>query len=245
MKMQLKIIATLLAVGAASSTSMAATVFTTEHIDLALRRASPPLPGHPSGWELYIRDKDNEFDSPLATSMVNVESSALRTRPSGSQWDFLGVSAGASVFILPQSQDGALVYMGIGAEDASVLSTVSGDMTLTLQSVGGPGQFSLYRLAGGSPVPVMTSSNGITSADSVAVPINSHIHYNWAFTAAGSYSLGFTITGTPIGAPAPVTSEPFLVSFSVIPEPAHLLLGGLMSSCLLKRSARPARLRPR
>jgi len=202
--------------------STSAATYTTEHVDLALRYPGVS-PQFPSGWELYFNDRDDNSTAPLAGTVVSVLEDAAATRPAGSQWDFLGVAAGQPVFILPQSQDATLVFLGIGAEQVAP-GSVTGSMQLSLASVTGPGQFSLYQASGQTLIVSMASANGITPADSVGVPIDSHIHYNWAFTAPGQYTLGFRINGTPTSVGQPVLSEVFNVQFSVVPEPGVVSL---------------------
>ncbi|HMP16693.1 MAG TPA: hypothetical protein PKD72_06710, partial [Gemmatales bacterium] len=87
-------------------------VFTTEHVDIDIRYG-----GSPAAWEIGWHDEDNNIEYSATEALVFALPASMVTRPAGSQWDFLGTPAGNNLWILPQSQNPNLVYLGVGAEE--------------------------------------------------------------------------------------------------------------------------------
>jgi surface-anchored protein len=135
---------------------------------------------------LDIRDArtavvDDDLDP--ATVELHALPASRTTVPAGATWSFLG-SAGSSVWILPQTQNAALLWPGWNTEDTA------GAVTLKLESVSGPGRFVLYTTgAFGAPSVKFNSADGLP--DTFAVAGGTHAHGNWAFGAAGTYTLTF------------------------------------------------------
>lgn len=123
--------------------------------------------------------------------------------------------AGATAWVLPQSQHPELLWLGIGNGTLSAADFV-GDLKLTLQAVVGPGHFALFfNNAFGQPIPVMNSRDGISPEDALALPLGSHIHCNWAFSAPGHYRVRLVASGTLRAGNTPIASEPTDYYFAV------------------------------
>ncbi|MGB0743372.1 MAG: choice-of-anchor M domain-containing protein [Opitutales bacterium] len=162
-----------------------------------------------------------EFTAAEITPQTNL----AQVRQLGSQWNFIGVAAGASFYVFPQTSNPNVPFLGIGTEEL-VAADWSTDLTLTLTGATGPGQFSLYTESLSTPTELMSTFDGITAGDAVSVAAGTHTHYNWAFTQEGTYSLTFDVSGTHAVDGFKTATETF--TFSVVPEPssAGLLLGG-------------------
>ncbi len=154
----------------------------------------------------------------------------IEARDADALWDFTGVAAGADLYVFPEVEDPTAPYVGIGTEELTV-SDWSTDITLTLTSISGSGvdaggEFSLYTIDtfSGDPVEIMSTNDGISSADAVSQAAGTHEHYNWAFTQLGRYDLTFEVTGTHATNGAEMATATY--SFEAIPEPgtAALLL---------------------
>lgn len=160
---------------------------------------------HPDGFE---------YDS----DQITPETDLTEARLAGSAWDFIGVGSGETFYLFPQSSNPTVPFLGIGTEELTPADW-STNITLTLTGATGPGEFSLYTESLGTPTIYMsTFDGGITGADAVSVPADSHTHYNWAFTEVGSYDLTFQITGTHVTDGAKTANATY--TFSVVPEPA-------------------------
>lgn len=163
-------------------------VMTTEHADIfaAIYSGTLGLYEHDTdGGVYYLPHEVINYVSPLAKL----------TRPAGSQWNFLGVPAGESVWILPQSQNPNLLYAG--ASTLSAPGVFTGGITFQLWDMQGPGEFSLYTTNSfGTPTARMATSNGISpTTDRVTLAAPGHAHFNWAFTAPGIYQLDVSARG--------------------------------------------------
>jgi surface-anchored protein len=174
-----------------------------------------------------------EFEAGDLTAQTN----KTEVRQVGAAWDFTGAAAGDTYYVFPQTDDPAVPYLGFGTEELDPADW-STDITLTLTGFSGPGDFSLYTVDGfGAPTEFISTNGGITG--SVSQAADEHTHYNWAFSALGTYSLTFQADGTHAVDGAATGAETF--TFSVVPEPssAGLLLGvtGLVFAFIRRRRA--------
>lgn len=221
----------------ATGSLMAVTTFTNEHVDIGLVEGSTLEPH----W--HDETNDAEYEPDEAEAFVNPGDAAV-SRPSGTQWDFIGVGSGATYYEIPEGGNPNLPYLGFGAEEATpgafdawnpgdsrgadTSDTWFGVRLLGLSYSGYASnpQFSLWLDDGlGSPVVWMSTNDGI-GTDDVAY-VTSHSHFNFAFTDIGVYDIEFQSFAVQGG--NTVTSDPATYRF-VVPEPgssALLLLGGL------------------
>ena len=131
--------------------------------------------------------------------------------------------AGATIWVLPQSQHPELLWLGIGNGTLSAADFV-GDLKLTLQAVEGPGHFALFfNNAFGQPIPVMNSRDGISAQDTLPLPLGSHLHCNWAFSAPGNYRVRLVVSGTLRAGNTPIASDPTDYFFAVEAPPRPVL----------------------
>jgi surface-anchored protein len=195
-------------------------------------------------WDLHVHHHDlGEFEPGEVILGVDI-TGAHQTVPAGAQWSFLG-SPGASVWVLPQNYNPALLFLGLGTEELADGIFVGDTVTLSLVGVSGPGNFSVYTTSGlGTPTVRMNSGDGISGADSIALLAGGHTHVNWAFTAPGTYQVDFSATGELAGGGGLTSSGPVTYTFEVapIPEPgsAAVLGLGLAALALARAKRRPA-----
>jgi surface-anchored protein len=219
--------------------------FTSGHGDLGL--------GEGSTLELHLHvhgDGEGEEYAPDAV-IIRVPASTYDFvsgnggRPSGSDWDGIGVAAGESYWFLPQSNSGAggaaalsAPFLGIGAEEITLDVFDGNAFTLTLTGASMPdgGNFSLWT-DGFTPTFYMSTADGISAADAFVLDLDSadHAHANWGFTVAGTYELTFTVTAAIDGIEQ---SDTATYTFQVVPEPsayAGLAGAGALALVLLRR----------
>ncbi|MEM1085879.1 MAG: choice-of-anchor M domain-containing protein [Verrucomicrobiota bacterium] len=162
-------------------------------------------------------------------------------RPAGTAWDPLGVPATSSYWYLPSGPGGpggagalGTIYGGLGAEEleAADWSTI----TVTLESVVGPGDFSMWTEDIGGPTFLWASADGIDGSDVATVDPGDHTDNFLGFTAAGIYEITVNFSGTHT--PDGPFSESATYTFQV-PEPSVGLLG-LGAVALLARRRRQA-----
>ena len=126
-----------------------------------------------------------------------LDSTALVTRPVAATYNFLGVAAGEQLYLSNSAGNIASVpYLGWSGESLP-RGVFAGNPRLQLVGMrnNSGGQFSVYSVASGNPTIRMATSDGISSADSFAVSVGSHSHYNVAFSKAGTYEVDLIVTG--------------------------------------------------
>jgi len=146
-------------------------------------------------------------------------------RFSGNDWDFLGVPAGAPLYILPSGGvPRSVPYIGWGTQNPTLYDHGFDRVRITLTGMTGPagGDFSLYTTSANKP---MFTSGGFP-AGSLTLPLGVHTHYNMAFTQPGIYDITFGFEGLD-GAGGPVImtgSDTFRFEIQVVPEPGTVAL---------------------
>ena len=163
--------------------------------------------------------QQNEFGA--ADLQVVIPAATVIPRPAGSQWDPAGVNSGENFFVLPQtemaSEDAGAVFLGWAAEELTEADW-NGDISWTLNSVTGPGHFSVYS-SDLTPNFQMSSADGITAMDSFTVEAGHHEHFNLGFTQPGTYAINLTAAGThnTLGAVTGTGTLNFLVLAPAVP----------------------------
>lgn len=115
------------------------------------------------------------------------------TIPANPDFAFLG-TAGDTVYVLPQTENPLLLWPGLGAEELTP-GDWTGPLSLVLDSVSGPGDFFLYTVDGFGVPTVLWDSTDLVP-NTVSFSAGDHVHFNYAFTALGTYSAGVQVSGT-------------------------------------------------
>jgi len=140
-----------------------------------------------------------------ADVVLNAVSASKTTVPSNSAYAFLG-TAGSPVWILPQTQVSNIVWPGFNTEGVPSGALQGNSVTVRLVSASGPADVSVYTTSSlGSPTVWFDSGNGLP--DTRAFAINTHAHANWAFEAAGTYTVVLEVTGTTSAGTAVTTGQ--------------------------------------
>jgi len=136
------------------------------------------------------------------------------------------------VYWLPESEGDAAnqgtPFAGLGIEELGASDWVGGTINLTLVSVSGPGGVVLWQ-DGFPDADVLFDSAG----DIRSFAAGSHNHFNWGFSAPGSYQLEFAISGNHVDDGFQTASGVF--NFDVVPEPSSVMLGLLGVPALFRR----------
>lgn len=207
------------------------TFLTDDHIDVNVGFTG----GAGGSWSIGPRDDETSTQHTADEALLYVSSAAAASRPGGSEHDFIGVGPGETYFLLPETQNPDVLYLGIagdgiaaGTLDQYDPSTESGGRAagsgrwarLTLTGMSGPGEFSLWKEGDTDPVVFMSTADGVSAADSAWVLGGGHGHYNWGFTQPGRYEVTLTPSGylndgntTSLG--TPTTGQPVTLYFSV------------------------------
>ncbi|WP_156753561.1 TIGR03773 family transporter-associated surface protein [Actinokineospora pegani] len=162
------------------------------------------------GGALSARVKDDRQGAPAYRDpggyVFHLDDSARATPPAGSGLDFLG---GGPVWTVPLTQRSGIPWLGWNTQHPSVLSGVSGDITMTLESVEGPGRLAVYGQDpfGGVGERYFGTTEGFPRSTTVPVGQSGvHVHAVWAFTQPGSYAVAFSFGGSVNGRQTSSTS---------------------------------------
>lgn len=157
------------------------------------------------GWEVHGEDAGQAFEPHAA--LLNVPARAQTAVPDNAAYAFLG-APGAPVWILPQTGNPKLLFLGLATEEIPAGTFVGDQVTLSLLAVSGPGDFSVYAVSGfGLPDRMFDTRDGITADDRFTLGAGGHNHVNWAFTAPGYYRVTLVGQGTLVDGNQPVSTR--------------------------------------
>lgn len=139
--------------------------------------------------------------------------------PANANYAFLGM-AGSPTWILPQSQNTSLPYLGISAEDIPN-GLFNDPMQLEVVSVEGPGNFFAWSVSGVGQAPTVKFivTNGVVAPgfNHADVFIGSHEHNNWAFSTNGLYRVTFRANGQFSGDTTNTIGREVAWAFQILP----------------------------
>ncbi|WP_367127584.1 TIGR03773 family transporter-associated surface protein [Saccharothrix sp. HUAS TT1] len=133
--------------------------------------------------------------------VFHLTDAARTTPPTGSGYDFLG---SGPVWTIPLTQSPGVPWIGWNTQHPSVPAAVTGDVTMTLEGLEGPGRLAVYGQDpfGGVGARHFGTAEGFPRSTTVPVGRSGvHVHAVWAFTAPGAYSATFSFNGTVDGRP--------------------------------------------
>lgn len=195
-------------------------------------------------FDLHVHSEEHEVEFAPDDTVLRVLPSAEAVRPESPAYDFLGVSAGSPMWVLSQdaasAEERGVLLLGVGAEDVAP-ADFQGNLTARLVDFGfqpEPGgapsaQFALYTTTGvGTPTPVWTTVDGLSSADAATVVPGTHFDGNWAFTQPGHYQLTVEVSGT-LANGTPISGQStyrFVVKSHASAVSTHLAAGDIIDA---------------
>ena len=200
---------------ASAQSTLPATNFaalTREHTDglCVLYDASAPNPLSLVAWQ-----RDAGLDLPTNQVLFVVREQARLTLPAGTPFG----DAGQSFWILPQSQNPALLYLGVNVERVPG-GIFSGPLSIQLKRLDGPGYFMVWQATGPGQFNIRVNTrDGISAADGFQPIIGAHEHFNWGFSSTGIFCATFQVIGQRIGESTNVASAESTFVFQVLPLP--------------------------
>jgi surface-anchored protein len=187
------------------------TVLTREHTDFRILYT----PGETNLLSLAARDEDRRVNhAPSEVILVAGETSRF-TLPAGTPFG----DAGAPFWILPQSQNANLLYLGVSAEGLPP-GIFDGPLAIALTRFEGPGYFMAWQATGPGQFNIrLNTRDGLSAADAFTPILGSHEHFNWGFSSTGVFCATFQVTGRRAGESTNITSAESTFAFHVLPLP--------------------------
>ena len=128
-------------------------------------------------------------------TVLRVSDAAMMTAPDSADYPFLADVAGKPVYVVPQTQNPSVVWLGWNTQDPAVTATIDRGLTMRVGPVSGPGRAWLFLQSGTFGKPLLLADSGAAPGD-VWIDSGTHVHANWAFSAPGTYTATVTFLGT-------------------------------------------------
>lgn len=165
---------------------------------------------------LKLRVKDDTVSPSVVRDPADVTfrvlPAARTTVPDLPAFAFLG-APGSTLWMLPQVQDPALLWPGWNTTELSSGALTGDKVAISLVGVDGPGDVTLFD-TNSLGVPGIRFRSGDGMPDRLDVPVHTHAHASWAFTAEGTYTLRFQADATRVDGTA-VSTGPVAYRFVV------------------------------
>lgn len=128
-------------------------------------------------------------------TVLRVSDAAIMTAPDSADYPFLADVAGKPVYVVPQTQNPGVVWLGWNTQDPAVTATIDRGLTMRVGPVSGPGRAWLFLQSGTFGKPLLLADSGAAPGE-VWIDSGTHVHANWAFSAPGTYTATVTFLGT-------------------------------------------------
>ena len=128
-------------------------------------------------------------------TVLRVSDAAVMTAPDSADYPFLADVAGKPVYVVPQTQNPSVVWLGWNTQDPAVTATIDRGLTMRVGPVSGPGRAWLFLQSGTFGKPLLLADSGAAPGD-VWIDSGTHVHANWAFSVPGTYTATVTFLGT-------------------------------------------------
>jgi surface-anchored protein len=158
-------------------------------------------------WTLLIHDDAAKADATAASvwrypdeTVLHVSDASVLQVPDDPAYAFLPVEPGEDVWVVPQTQNPDVVWVGWNTQDAAVMEAIDRGVTLALSGVQGPGDVVAYLQSGSFGEPEVLWDSTVIGDDTaevtnaIWVDVNTHTHANWVFSEPGAYLVQLTIS---------------------------------------------------
>ena len=141
--------------------------------------------------EILARDDSGETPlwRPLDSLVFRVTNSGKLQVPSDPSYSFLHAREGESYWVIPQTQNPKVIWLGWNTQDPELIKVMGNGATMTLGNLEGPGQAWLFLQDGAFGTPKVLYDSTASAQSDIWVEANTHVHANWAFSAPGAYAL--------------------------------------------------------
>lgn len=142
-------------------------------------------------WKILARDDSGATPvwRPVENVAFKVSDVALLDAPTDGDYTEFGAKSGDKWWVIPQTQNPDVVWLGWNTQDPAASSLMNRGATMSLQSDVHPagGQSWVFVQDGTFGKPRVLFDGNKTGAQDTWLDVNTHVHANWVFTAAGVY----------------------------------------------------------
>ncbi len=93
-------------------------------------------------------------------TVLRVNDAAIMTAPDSADYPFLADVAGKPVYVVPQTQNPGVVWLGWNTQDPAVTATIDRGLTMRVGPVSGPGRAWLFLQSGTFGKPLLLADSG-------------------------------------------------------------------------------------
>ena len=206
-----------------AGTVLAVTTLSDGHIDVFEVHYDSSV--SPTEFALHIHDHVSKAHFEPADVILQVNESSYFASPAG-----LISILGSAAYILPATEESDMLYGGVAATGPiGVFQSDRFKIQMVSAGSANPGNFSMYRFSSAGDLQVgLQSIGGSVSVNEVTIPIGGHEHWNWGFSAPGTYTFQLQGLGVKSTDSSILGTALELFTFNVIPEPSSstlLLIG--------------------
>ncbi len=98
-------------------------------------------------------------------TVLRVNDAAIMTAPDSDDYPFLADVAGKPVYVVPQTQNPGVVWLGWNTQDPAVTATIDRGLTMRVGPVSGPGRAWLFLQSGTFGKPLLLADSGAAPGD--------------------------------------------------------------------------------
>ena len=149
-------------------------------------------------WTMLVRDDSAVppvWRNPSDVVMQVPDGAGQLPVPDDPAYEFLGQSPGTQVYVIPQTQNPDVVWVGWNTQDPEVVKRLDRGATLRMLGVDGPGNLIVFLQDGGFSPPQVLWDDRQELPQDIWVDTNTHTHANWVFTEPGVYLVKMEIQG--------------------------------------------------
>lgn len=127
--------------------------------------------------------------------VFEVGDNAQLTLPEDEAFSFVGADPGAQVWVVPQTEQAEVPWLGWNTQAPSLNESVDRGVTMEFLGHTGPGEFSMFLQNGGFEPPQLLWSTAEQKTDGFWVDLGTHTHANWVFTEPGIHQVRVRMSG--------------------------------------------------
>ena len=127
--------------------------------------------------------------------VFEVGDNAQLTLPEDEAFSFVGADPGAQVWVVPQTEQAEVPWLGWNTQAPSLNESVDRGVTMEFLGHTGPGEFSMFLQNGGFEPPQLLWSTAEQKTDGFWVDLGTHTHANWVFSEPGIHQVRVRMSG--------------------------------------------------
>lgn len=141
-------------------------------------------------WTVMARDDSGEapvWRDPNEV-VLRVKDASKLPAPTDGAYAFMEGKEGQEWYIIPQTENHEVVWLGWNTQDPEVTRRVERGATMSIGPVEGPGRSWMFLQDGTFGEPRLLVDGQKKEPQDVWVDVNTHVHANWVFTDPGVYT---------------------------------------------------------